>query len=118
MNLEHRILDHGQETHLYGDDLADAHSHPLASPRHTGPAHCERCEAGYNGIRATNRTSTRLRTRFQLHGVVSAQAAHFAHEILVGSNALIGAQRGHRAFRRNQIEGDRARSRLVRKQFL
>jgi hypothetical protein len=36
-----------------------------------------------------------LSARFELHGIVAAQAADFAHEFLVRPHALVGAERGY-----------------------
>ena len=53
-----------------------------------------------------------------MHCIVAAQAADFPHEFLIRPHALIGAERGYRAFWRNQIKRDRARTGLVREQLL
>jgi DNA-binding CsgD family transcriptional regulator len=49
VNLEHRFLDFGQETHLYGDAPVDSHLHVVRA-QNVASTRCERCESGHMGI--------------------------------------------------------------------
>jgi DNA-binding CsgD family transcriptional regulator len=50
VNLEHTIVNHGQETYLYTDEAADPRLHPPVLGQHAAPTPCERFDSAHNGI--------------------------------------------------------------------